>query len=69
MRKDRNTEEDPTCAAMINEGRRGGKRERERERNLVTIFLARAIIYEAYIEADDNKTENGFAREFARIKQ
>lgn len=67
MRKDRNTEEDPTCAAMINEGRRRGKR--ERERNLVTIFLARAIIYEAYIEADDNKTENGFAREFARIKQ
>ena len=54
---------------MINEGRRGGKRERERGRNLVTIFLARAIIYEAYIEADDNKTENGFAREFARIKQ
>lgn len=69
MRKDRNTEEDPTCAAMINEGRRGGNRERERGRNLVTIFLARAIIYEAYIEADDNKTENGFAREFARIKQ
>lgn len=45
MRKDRNTEEDPTCAAMINEGRRGGKREREREEEISLPFFLPVLLY------------------------
>lgn len=56
MRKDRNTEWIRLAPQWLT----------KEGRNLVTIFLGRAIIlYEARIEADDNKTENGFAREFA----